>query len=145
MHVRTIREIISGRPPLTAPASTSVVDAARLMRERRVGAIVVLDGSHLAGIFTERDALFRVLAEGRDPNRTTLADAMTRHVKTISPDKPFMTALAMMHEGKFRHLPVVEGGGHPIGMISARDAMGPELEQFMYSLIVDEQARDVLA
>lgn len=144
MEPRKVREIIDGREPLTASATISVADAARLMKQRQVGAILVLEGGQLAGIFTERDALFRVVAEGHDPNLTPLAQVMTRHPKCIHPDKSFASALGMMHEGKFRHVPVVESGP-PIGIVSARDAMGPELEDFMYSLILDEQARDVLA
>jgi CBS domain-containing protein len=144
MEPRKVREIIDGREPFTAPASTSIAEAARLMKQRQVGAVLVLEAGQLAGIFTERDALFRVVAEALDPRTTPLAAVMTRNPKCISPDKPFASALGMMHEGKFRHVPVVEAG-RPIGIVSARDAMGPELEDFMYSLIVDEQARDVLA
>jgi len=114
------------------------------MKKRRVGAIVVLDGLELAGIFTERDALYRVVAEGRDPNEATVAEVMTRNPSTIHPDSPFENALELMHVGRFRHVPVVDRG-RPIGMVSSRDAMGPELEQFMYALIVEEQNRDILA
>ena len=69
---------------------------------------------------------------------------MTANPKTISADKSFTDALEIMHEGQFRHVPVVEAG-RPIGMVSSRDAMGPELEQFMYAKILEEQTRDVLA
>lgn len=142
--VRTIRAVIEGREPVTASPSMIVSDAARQMKRSQVGAILVVEGGRLVGIFTERDALFRVVAEGRDPTRTTLDEAMTRKPITIHPDKPFSDALAMMHVGKFRRVPVVEGD-KPIGMVSAQDVMGPELEQFMFGLIVDEQTRDVLA
>ncbi|MSP96702.1 MAG: CBS domain-containing protein [Betaproteobacteria bacterium] len=141
---RTVRSIIEGQELLTAPATMWVCDAARLMRERKVGAILVLEDGKLAGIFTERDALFRVVAEQRAPTTTSLAAVMTRNPHCIHPDKPFAAALDMMHAGQFRHVPVVEDD-RPIGMVSARDAMGPELEDFMYSLIVDQQATDVLA
>ena len=144
-HIRTIREIIEGQELVAASAVTPVGDAARLMRKHKVGAILVLDYSRLAGIFTERDALFQVVAEGRDPNTTLLGDVMTSNPKTVHPDRPFTDALAIMHEGRFRHVPVVEDGRHAIGMVSSRDAMGAELEEFMFGLIVDEQARDVLA
>jgi CBS domain-containing protein len=144
MEVRTIRGIIEGQELVTAPATMLVIDAARLMRERRVGAVIVVDYRKLVGVFTERDALFRVVAEGLDPGAVTLEKVMTRDVKTIAPDKPFGDALHMMYEGRFRHVPVVENG-IPIGIVSARDAMGPELEQFMYGLIVEGQMRDVLA
>ncbi len=141
---RTLRAIIEGQELLTAATTTMVADAARAMRNRKVGAILVVDGGTLAGIFTERDALFRVVAEGRDPNRTTLAEAMTKRPASIHLDRPFADALGIMHSGRFRHVPVVEDG-RVIGMVSARDAMGPELEQFMFSKIVEEQQRDVLA
>ena len=144
MSIRTIRSIIEGQDLLNTPASLPVADAARLMRTHKVGAIVVVDGERLAGIFTERDALFRVVAEGRDPQTTPVGDVMTANPTTIDADKPFARALELMHAGKFRHVPVVDNG-RPIGIVSSRDAMGPELEQFMYTLIVEDQVRDVLA
>lgn len=130
MSQRPIRSLIAGRTILTAAPDTTVAEAANLMRKRSVGAVMVVaeDGS-LAGIFTERDALFRVIAEGRDPHTTRLAAVMTRDPRTIAPDRPFAHALLMMHDGGFRHVPVVEHG-RPVGMVSARDALGPELEEF---------------
>ena len=145
MAARTIRTIIEGQELLWASGSTHVSDAARMMKRRQVGAITVVEAGKLVGIFTERDALFRVVAEGRDPTTTPIAEVMTPNPRTISPDKPFASALHMMHEGRFRHVPVVDENERPIGMISARDAMGPELEQFIYAALFDEQARDVLA
>ena len=144
MEGRSIRAIIDGQDLVAAPAALRVIEAARLMKQKHVGAILVVEQGKLSGIFTERDALFRVVAEGRDPNNTPLSEVMTRNPRTLSPDHPFAAALNLMHEGRFRHVPVVENGV-TVGMVSARDAMGPELEQFMYSLIVEEQARDVLA
>ncbi|MEX2482079.1 MAG: CBS domain-containing protein [Gammaproteobacteria bacterium] len=144
MQTRTIRHIIEGQELLTTQSSTTIAKAAKLMKKRRVGAIVVLDGLELAGIFTERDALYRVVAEGRDPKTTSVAEVMTSNPSTVHPDSPFENALELMHVGGFRHVPVVDCG-RPIGMVSSRDAMGPELEQFMYALIVEEQNRDVLA
>jgi CBS domain-containing protein len=100
------------------------------MKKNNVGAVLVLghDGA-LAGIFTERDALFRVMAEGRDPKETRVSEVMTRHPRTIEPDRPFAHALLMMYDGGFRHVPVVENS-RPIGVVSARDALGPELQEF---------------
>ncbi|HET7598105.1 MAG TPA: CBS domain-containing protein [Burkholderiales bacterium] len=144
MTHRTIRSIIGEQDAVTAPAATTVIDAARLMRERRVGAVLVVEEDRLAGVFTERDALFRVIAEGLDVATTRLADVMTRKPRTIHPDKPFAEALHLMYEGGFRHVPVVEDG-RPVGMISARDALGPELEDFVYELLRRNQADDILA
>ena len=144
MPYRSIRAIIGEREVATAPGTTTVKDAANLLKARRVGAVAVVEDEKLIGIFTERDALFRVVAEGRDPQTTRLADVMTRDPQSIHPDKPFPDALRIMYEGRFRHVPVVEDG-RPVGMISARDALGPELEDFVYELLQREQATDILA
>jgi len=138
MLERTIRMIVEGQDILTAPATTSVTDAARAMRDHKVGAILVVDAERLVGIFTERDGLYRVVAEQRDARRTTLAEVMTPNPQTVHPDDPFPRALHMMHVGGFRHVPVVEDG-KPIGMVSARDALGQELEDFVYALLRQEQ------
>lgn len=130
MPERPIRALIKRQRILVAPAKTTVNDAARMMQKHQVGAVMVVDArGNLSGIFTERDALFRVLATGRDPATTSLSAVMTRKPRTVAPDKPVGHALHMMYEGGFRHVPVVEDG-RPIGMVSARDALGPELKAF---------------
>ena len=143
MSQRTIRTIIEQQDLVTASAKTTISEAARLMKQHHVGAIMVVEDGNLVGIFTERDGLFRVLAEGRD-GQTTLEDVMTRNPMTIHPDRSFAEALHMMYGGSFRHVPVVEDG-RPIGMVSARDALGPELEAFVYELLRQEQVEDILA
>ena len=145
MSDRLISKIIEDQEIVTTPADTTVKDAARLMRENHIGAVIVVgENGRLAGIFTERDALFRVVAEGRDGKTTKLADVMTRNPQTVKPDQRFSVALQMMYGGKFRHVPVVEDG-RPVGIISARDALGPELEAFVYELLRQEQVENILA
>jgi len=129
MPQRPIKSVIAKQKILTAVASTTVRDAARQMKQRNVSSIMVVDAGRLIGIFTERDALTRILAEGRDAKAVKLEDVMTAHPQTIDPDKPMGYALMMMFEGGFRHVPVVKDG-RPVGMISARDALGPELQEF---------------
>jgi signal-transduction protein with cAMP-binding, CBS, and nucleotidyltransferase domain len=130
MPQRAIRSIIAKQKILTATAEITVAEAARLMKKKSFGAVMVVkDNGCLTGIFTERDAVFRVLAEGRDPKTTQLSDVMTPKPQAIAPDKPFGHALLMMYESGFRHVPVVEDG-KPVGMVSARDALGPELQEF---------------
>ncbi len=141
---RTIRAIIEDREPLTAPAQITVGEAARLMKQRQYSAVMVVEDGKLAGIFTERDALFKVTAEGRDAQTTPLSEVMTRTPHTIHPDKPFADALHLMHVNGFRHVPVVEDG-RPVGIVSARDALGPELEDVIYEWIRQEQVHDILA
>jgi CBS domain-containing protein len=143
MPNRSVRSIITNQTLLTASPETTVSEAAGLMKRSRVGAIMVVERGRLAGIFTERDALFRVIAEGRDPQATHLADVMTRDCQTIAPDKPLGHALHMMYEGGFRHVPVVENGT-PLGMVSARDALGPELQEFESELVKREHIREIL-
>jgi CBS domain-containing protein len=141
---RTIRDIIKNQQPITAPASMSVRQAASVMKQRRIGAMMVVEAGVLVGIFTERDALNGVVAEGRDPQTTTLAEVMTHNPQTLSADASFNAALELMHEGRFRHVPVVDNGV-PVGMISVRDAMGAELESFVYEMLRQEQVSQVLA
>ena len=130
MPARPISTVIKHQQLLVAVAKTSVSEAARLMEKHKVGAVMVVDAhGQLSGIFTERDALFRVLAAGRDPATTLLSAVMTKKPQTIAPDRPVGHALHMMYENGFRHVPVVEHG-RPVGMISARDALGPELQEF---------------
>lgn len=143
MPNRPIRQIISRQRSVTTSADTTVTEAARLMRDAKVGAVMVVEGPLLVGIFTERDALIRVLAEVRDPKRTTVAEVMTRNPRTIEPDKPFSHALHIMYESGFRHVPVVENGW-PVGMVSARDALGPEMEQFEEEKRLREHITEIL-
>jgi len=144
MSGRTIRSIIEGQELITAPKSMPVGDAARLMKQHKVGAILVVEGDKLVGVFTERDALFRVVAEGRDAAITELGAVMTQNPRTVQADSPFSLALQMMYEGGFRNVPVVENG-RPVGLVSARDALGPELKEFVYEVLRQEQTTDVLA
>ena len=140
MPIRSIRTIIARQTPITAVKSATVIDAAQMMKRRNIGSLLVVDGTRLIGIFTERDALFRLLAEGRDPHATRLADVMTPQPQTIHPDEPFVRALRMMHEGKFRHLPVVEFD-RPLGVVSVRDA----LDEDLYELRVDLAQRETMS
>jgi CBS domain-containing protein len=143
MPHRSIREAIGAQKPYTAPGSTSVATAAHLMKKHGVGALMIVERNRLAGIFTERDALYRVLAEGRNPATTHVADVMTRKPRTIDPDKEIGHALLMMYDGGFRHVPVVEDG-KPLGMITARDALGPELREFETELLHREHLGETI-
>lgn len=114
---------------LTAPPETTVSAAALLMAVRKVGAIMVTRDDKLIGIFTERDVVFRVVAQGRDVSSTLLSEVMTPKPVTIDPGKSFGYALMLMHKNGFRHMPVTEDG-KPVGMVSARHALDPDLEEF---------------
>lgn len=124
-----IREVLEPRKLVVAGPQATVADAARLMRGGNVGAILVVDEGRLVGIFTERDALFRVVACGRDPAQVRLDEVMTRNPTTVEPDETFGYALLVMYDNGFRHVPVVQNG-RPMGVLSARHALDPELEEF---------------
>ena len=143
MPERSVRDVIAGRKALTAPGKTTVSAAAELMKRHHVGVLMVVEHGRLAGIFTERDAVFRVLAEGRDPATTHVSEVMTAKPRTIDAGKAVGHALMIMYDGGFRHVPVVENG-KPIGMISAREALGPELHEFEAELGHREHIGEVL-
>ncbi len=142
MGLRLIRDLIQGQSLLTCGPEVTVAEAARQMAKRSVGAILVTIEGRLEGIFTERDALVRVIAAGRDPEATEIGQVMTRTVNTISPDRPVLHALHEMHEMSFRHVPVVENGV-PVGMVSIRDALGDELIAFERELAVKQAILEI--
>jgi len=130
MLSQRVRSIIGRHGFVAAPPSTTVRQAAELMAREHVGAVVVVEDDHLVGIFSERDAVFRVVARGLEPAATSLAEVMTPAPATIEPDRSFGHAMAVMQQHHCRHLPVVENG-RPIGIVSARNALDPELEEFV--------------
>lgn len=131
MFYQSVRTLMDPRKLILVPGSMTVREAARLMKSKHYGAVLVTEGDELLGIFTERDAVFRVIAAGRDPETTQLADVMTKEPKTITPDKTFGHAMLLMHEGGFRHVPVIDDG-KLVGMVSSRNALDPDLEEFVF-------------
>ena len=138
MAIRSVRSVVENQTPLMGARTTTVLEAAHQMKAHGKGALLVVEDSKLIGIFTERDALFRVSAAGRDPATTALADVMTPQPQTIHPDEPFLHAMRIMHRGGFRHLPVAEHG-RPLGMVSARDALDDDLYELSVNLEQREQ------
>lgn len=132
-----VRTVMRRHKMVRTSPDTPVAKAARLMASKNVGAVLVTEGTRLLGIFTERDVVFRVVARGRDAGATLISEVMTPSPHTVEPDKPYGYALLLMHEHGFRHLPVVENG-RAIGIVSARSAMDPDLEEF----VSEAQRRD---
>ena len=128
MRHREVGQLITRKDMVCLPGGATVREASRLMTEQRVGAVLVVEGSALKGIFTERDALNRVLAEARDPDTTQLSEVMTEQLVTLGPKAAALDALRLMSEIGFRHLPVVEED-HIYGIISLRDFIGAEFQQ----------------
>ncbi len=126
MKPRIVGDIIEeGRDLLELPAGASVRDAAHAMRDWDVGAALVTENGRLAGIFTERDLVNRVIACDRDPESTPLSEVMTRDPDTISPGATALEALRLMEDGGYRHVPVV-AEGRLVGIVSRRDFIGSE-------------------
>jgi CBS domain-containing protein len=115
----TLRDFMSGGDVLTIEPSVTLSEAARAMRRREVGAAVVTDRGTLVGIFTERD-LLRAIADSRHPDQHRVASYMTPDPITLPPDHLPSEAAQIMHDRKFRHIPVVEDG-EVIGVVSIRD------------------------
>jgi CBS domain-containing protein len=111
---------IHGQEPITLPRATLVREAVQLMARRRIGAVMIVEDDKLLGIFTERDAMVRIVAETRDPDATTLGEVMTADPQTIKASDSVVLALEVMSKRGFRHLPVMEGG-KLYGIVSIRD------------------------
>ena len=117
-----IAEIIEGRPLIHAESSERVRQVARRMSKENVGAVAVLDGGRLVGVFSERDVMSRVVAEGLDPDKTLISNVMTKDIVVADPRDTVDSALAKMHSVGCRHLPVVKEG-NLVGMLSIRDLL----------------------
>ena len=127
--MRKLSDLVRNQTPLMLPPSASILDAARHMRERRVGAVLVCEGdAQLVGIFTGRDAVDRVVAEGRDPAATSLSEVMTRNPETMAPHHTAVEALRLMQDARCRHLPIVREG-RIVGIVSHGDFRGSEQDR----------------
>ena len=113
-----VSAVMSGRLLTTGPPDT-LVDAAHRMADRRVGAILVVEGDHLVGILTERDVL---RAAGRGTIDGTVSQWMTSDPDTVAPDATIGMAAAMMVHGGYRHVPIVDAG-NLVGIVSIRDLL----------------------
>ena len=126
MSMRQMSEMVSHQNPLTLPADTTVQRACACMRDWRVGAVLVTDAERrLVGIFTGRDAVCRVLAEGMDAGTTRLEQVMTPSPDTMPPGRTAIDALRLMQDGGYRHLPVIKEG-RIVGVVSRGDFRGLE-------------------
>lgn len=120
--MRQLADIIEYRPLVHVGMSDRVSDVARRMREKNVGAVAVLDGGKLVGIFSERDVVTRVVAENRDAAETPIGVVMTKELIVADPGDDIADAVQKMLTGNCRHLPIVKGG-NLLGMISIRDLL----------------------
>jgi CBS domain-containing protein len=113
--------LIGKQQPVTLPPTATVLDAARAMAERRVGAVAVIADNALVGLFTERDLLNRVVSLAKDPQSIAVGEVMTPGPRTIRDDQPVVTGLDIMFSNNFRHLPVLNREGTLVAVLSCRD------------------------
>jgi CBS domain-containing protein len=124
--MRHLSDVIRNQKPLTLPPTATVKEACQCMSERHVGAVLVTEKhGRLMGIFTGRDAVYRVLAAGKSAAKTKLKDVMTAAPTTMPPDKTVIEALRLMWDGGFRHVPVTEDD-KVLGIVSRGDSKGLE-------------------
>ena len=127
--MRKMSDIVSNQDPVTLRPNATVREACQCMRDRRVGAILVTESDRrLLGIFTGRDAVHRVLADGKSAATTKLDEVMTRDPTTIPPGKTAIEALRLMQDGRYRHVPIVDGD-KVVGIVSRYDFSGIELDR----------------
>jgi CBS domain-containing protein len=124
----TIRELISNRTIHYVQPTQTVLEAASYMVDRNVGAVPVLDGTRLVGIFSERDIMKRVVTEGRDPRSTRISEVMSTDLRTLDPGASSEDAMCLMQTHSVRHLPVCEGRTL-VGFLSLRDLLRCHLEE----------------
>ena len=119
----TVKDILveKGSQVHRIAASATVLEATRAMNDQQIGALVVMDGPRIAGIFTERDVLRRVVAEERQPSQVSVGEVMTLNVVCCRPDTDIDEASRIMRDRRIRHLPVADESGHLLGMISIGD------------------------
>ncbi len=126
----TVSEILArkGTTVVSMEAAESVVSAARLMNERKIGCLVITDGGEMVGIFTERDALRRLIAEPRDPAHTSLREVMTSPVTTCRSQTSLEECVGVITQEGIRHLPIVDDGNLR-GIITSRDLLAFQVEE----------------
>jgi CBS domain-containing protein len=114
-----VKEVMTTRP-ITLDRDASLVEAARVMRDRGIGDVIVVEGEDAEGIVTDRDIVIRGVAEGADPNTTRLGQVVSGDLTSVAPDDPVERAIELMREKAVRRLPVLEGG-KPVGVVSLGD------------------------
>jgi CBS domain-containing protein len=126
--MKAIRSIVGGRETITVDHLTTVAEAARVMSARTIGAVPVLDADRVAGIFTERDVLTRIVACGRDPERTPVRDVMSTDLVVADVKESCEVCLHRMQQAHVRHLIVIDEG-RLAGIVSLRDLLRADLDE----------------
>jgi CBS domain-containing protein len=116
---QSIREVMT-KDPLTLSDDATLTEAAKSMRDEEIGDVIVLSGGQVTGIVTDRDIVIRAVADGHDPQSTTIGQVASRDLTTLSPDETVEDAIRLIRDNAVRRLPVVEGN-RPVGIVSLGD------------------------
>lgn len=117
---KNVRDAMTSNPRSIQP-STTVTEAARLMKAEDVGSLPIVDGDQLVGMVTDRDTVIRVVAEGKDPQSTTVGEIASRDLVTVDPEQDLDEALRLMAQHQVRRLPVAEEDGRLVGILAQAD------------------------
>ncbi|CAD0317824.1 CBS domain-containing protein [Xanthomonas hortorum] len=133
--MQTVRQLLGTKQVevFAVAADAAVIEAIRLMAEKGIGAVLVMDGSRLIGIVSERDYARKVVLRDRASSTTSVAEIMSTEVVTVSPSDTVERCMQLMTDGRFRHLPVVENG-RVHGVISIGD---------LVKAVIENQQRDI--
>ncbi len=133
--MRTVRQLLEAKSPevIAIGPEAPVIDAIRLMAERGIGALLVMDGARLAGILSERDYARKIVLQGRSSRDTPVRDIMTAEVVTVAPGDSIDHCMQLVTDRRIRHLPVVDGGA-VIGVLSIGD---------LVKTVIELQRRDI--
>ena len=126
--MKSVKSILGARETITVERLTSIAEAARLMAERQIGAVPVVDNGRLVGIFSERDVLTRIVAASRNPSTTTVGDVMSTDLVVADVMESHETCLSRMQHAHVRHLIALENG-RLAGIVSLRDVLAAELDE----------------
>ncbi len=139
--MKTIKQILAGKkkPLTTVSPDDPVLSAMELMHDRDIGAVMVVEGKKLIGIFTERDCLHKVSSICRDPRETTVRDVMSSKVRYITTDMEVSQCLALMTERFFRHLPVLDEQQNILGIVSIGDLVKEKISE--QDFIIEQMER----
>lgn len=128
----------SSRPPVTIQETATVFEAVKTMVKERIGAVVVMKGKRMTGIFSERDVLEKIVLAGRDSKKTPIAAVMTADVLSIPAPGDEATAATTMAEHHIRHLPIVDDRKKVVGMVSLRHVMEERIADLEHEVNVLE-------
>ena len=117
---KNVRDAMTSNPRSIEP-STTVTEAARLMKAEDVGSLPIVDGDQLVGMVTDRDTVIRVVAEGKDPQSTTVGEIASRDLVTVDPEQDLDEAMRLMARHQVRRLPVAEEDGRLVGILAQAD------------------------